>query len=290
METVTAYKYCERIAKNHYENFPVASFLVPKAKRKYIYAIYSFAREADDIADSNSMTQREKLNLLDEYENILKNDITEYESIKYDAIFTAIKDTLIELKIPVNELTNLLKAFKFDVRNEIHEDFKSLLDYSENSANPIGHLMLYVNGFNPELNKKHFELSDKICTALQLTNFWQDISQDLKTGRIYIPRQFMKEFNYTYEDLKIRLYNENFRKMIEELCKRTMQLYKEGKELVNMLEGRLKFELKAIYFGGTGVLKKIEEIDFDVLNYRVKFTNLEKIFLFIKSFLCKVKR
>lgn len=289
METKIAYKYCERIAKNHYENFPVASLLIPKRKRKYIYAIYSFAREADDIADSNSITQNEKMSLLDEYENILKNDINEYENIKYEAIFTAIKDTLEKLNIPVDEMVKLLKAFKFDVKNEIHEDFKSLLEYSENSANPIGHLVLYVNGFNPDLNKKHFELSDKICTALQLTNFWQDVSQDLKSGRIYIPRQFTKEYSYSFEDLKMRLYNENFRNMMKDLCNKTMQLYKEGKELINLLEGRTKFELKAIYFGGTGVLKRIQEIDFDVINYRVKFTNLEKIFLFLKSFLCKVK-
>lgn len=289
MDIAVAYKYCERIAKNHYENFPVASFLIPKEKRKYIYAIYSFAREADDIADSDSLSQTEKIFLLNDYEKLLQDNVTEYVSTKYDAIFTSLKDTIKNLKIPEIELVKLLKAFRFDVYNELHPDFKSLLDYSENSADPIGRLMLYVNGFNPSEHKKHFELSDKICTALQLTNFWQDISRDLKTGRIYIPLQFMNEYNYTLDDLKMRKYNDNFRSMVNDLCLKTMQLYEDGSDLLNLLEGRLKYELKAIYLGGTGVLKKIKKIDFDVINYRVKFTDLEKVFLLFKSFLCRVK-
>lgn len=289
METDVAYKYCERIARNHYENFPVASFLIPKEKRKYIYAIYSFAREADDIADSDSFSQNEKLLLLDEYENLLTGTETIFENMKYEAIFTSIKDTLAKLQIPEQELLKLLKAFKFDVYNKLHKDFESLLSYSENSANPIGRLMLYVNGYNPVLHKKYFDLSDKICTALQLTNFWQDVSVDLSMGRIYIPTQFMNAYNYSPEKLQMRLDNGNFRNMIKDLCEKTMQLYDEGKELSNLLDGRLKYELKAIYFGGTGVLKKIKEIDFDVLNYRVKFTDIEKVFLLLNSFLCKVK-
>ena len=289
MDITIAYKYCERIAKNHYENFPVASFLIPKAKRKYIYAIYSFAREADDIADSDSLTQNEKIILLNDYEKLLKGSVTEYASMKYDAIFTSIKDTIENLKIPEIELIKLLNAFRFDVYNELHPDFKSLLEYSDNSANPIGHLMLYVNGFNPSEHKKHFELSDKICTALQLVNFWQDVSRDLKTGRIYIPINIMNKYGYTLDDLKMRINNDNFRNIIKELCGKTSQLFEDGRELLNLLEGRLKYELKAIYLGGTGVLKKIKKIDFDVINYRVKFTDLEKVFLLINSFSCKVK-
>ncbi len=289
MDITVAYKYCERIAKNHYENFPVASFLIPKEKRKYIYAIYSFAREADDIADSDSLSQTEKIFLLNDYEKLLKDNVTEYVSTKYDAIFTSLKDTIENLKIPEIELIKLLNAFRFDVYNELHPDFKSLLDYSENSANPIGRLMLYINGFNPSEHKKHFELSDKICTALQLTNFWQDVSRDLKTGRIYIPINIMNKYDYTLDDLKIRKYNDNFRSMVNDLCVKTMQLYEDGSDLLNMLEGRLKYEIKAIYLGGTGVLKKIKEIDFDVINYRVKFNDLEKVFLLFKSFLCRVK-
>jgi phytoene synthase len=289
MDITVAYKYCERIAKNHYENFPVASFLIPKEKRKFIYAIYSFAREADDIADSDSLSQTEKIFLLNDYEKLLKDNVTEYVSTKYDAIFTSLKDTIENLKIPEIELIKLLNAFRFDVYNELHPDFKSLLDYSENSANPIGRLMLYINGFNPSEHKKHFELSDKICTALQLTNFWQDVSRDLKTGRIYIPINIMNKYDYTLDDLKIRKYNDNFRSMVNDLCVKTMQLYEDGSDLLNMLEGRLKYEIKAIYLGGTGVLKKIKEIDFDVINYRVKFNDLEKVFLLFKSFLCRVK-
>lgn len=288
MDISIAYKYCERIAKNHYENFPVASFLIPKEKRKYIYTIYSFAREADDIADSDSLTQTEKISLLNEYEKLLTGNVSEYANAKYDAIFTSIKDTTERLKIPEIELIKLLKAFRFDVYNELHPDFQSLLNYSENSANPIGRLMLYVNGYNSKEHGKHFELSDKICSALQLTNFWQDVSRDLKTGRIYIPVQWMKKYNYTITDLTMRKYNENFRNMMKDLCEKTSALFEDGSELLNLIEGRLKYELKAIYFGGTGVLKKIKEIDFDVINYRVKFTGLEKVFLLFKSFLCRV--
>jgi len=289
MDITVAYKYCERIAKNHYENFPVASFLIPKKKRKYIYAIYSFAREADDIADSDSLSQNEKLTALDVYESYLTSNVTGNMSKKYEAIFTAIKDTLEELKIPKEELIKLLTAFKFDVHNKLHNDFNSLLEYSANSANPIGRLMLYVNGFNPFQHGKYFELSDKICSALQLTNFWQDVSRDLKTGRIYIPVEFMDKYKYSVEELRMRIDNDNFRKMMMDLSGKTSKLFEEGRELISLLEGRLKYELKAIYLGGTGILKKIKEIDFDVLKYRVKFTDVEKLFLLLNSFLCKVK-
>lgn len=282
-----AYSYCKNLAKKHYENFPVGSLLIPSDKRKYIYSIYAFARTADDIADSDILSQAEKLKLLNEYENELTNLELNKSSPGNDDIrniFAALSNTIKELNIPIQEFRDLLTAFKQDAVKERYDDFDELLNYSHYSADPIGHLVLYVFGYNQVKDKKCFEYSEKVCTALQLTNFWQDVSVDLKIGRIYIPGNTMKEFNYNEKMLFDKTENNDFRKVMNNLSERTKILFDEGSKITELVRGRLKYELKATIAGGMEILRKIEKINYNVLSQRVTISKTDKIKILGKIF------
>lgn len=282
-----AYKYCEEVATSHYENFPVGSLLIPKKKRKFIYSIYAYARYADDISDSVKYSSIEKLNRLNEIEDELTKIENGYldnliSGTKY--IFIALYNTINELKIPVEQLRDLLTAFKQDAVKQSYETVEELLEYSHYSANPVGRMVLYIFGFNPKFDKKIFERSDKICTALQLTNFWQDVSVDLNMKRIYIPLETMKEYDYDENLLFQKIENDDFRKIIKSLVIKTKKMFNEGKEIINMLTGRLKLEIKAIIAGGEEILNKIESINYNVLSKRVDINNFDKLKLLRKVF------
>lgn len=282
-----AYSYCKNLAKKHYENFPVGSLLIPSDKRKYIYSIYAFARTADDIADSDILSQAEKLKLLIDYENELTNIELNKSNPGNDDIrniFAALSNTIKELNIPVKEFRDLLTAFKQDAVKQRYDDFDELLNYSHYSADPIGHLVLYVFGYNQVKDKKCFEYSDKICTALQLTNFWQDVSVDLKFGRIYIPQNTMKDFNYNEIKLFDKTENGDFRKIISHLSERTKILFEDGKKITDYIDGRLKYELKATIAGGLEILRKIEKINYNVLSQRVTISKINKLKILVKIF------
>ncbi len=282
--TKSSYKYCEKIAKEHYENFPVASFLIPKEKRRYIYSIYAFARAADDFADELDIEggKEKRLVLLDEWGQKLADC---YKGKAYSPIFIALKETIEECNIPIEPLESLLKAFKQDVIKTRYEDFQEVLDYCSNSANPIGRLVLMIFGIKEE---EMFKLSDSICTALQLTNFWQDVAIDLEKNRIYIPRKDMVENDVTEEQLFDKRTDINFKKLVQELTVRTERIFSEGKELINWIKSdeklnKLGKELKLTWFGGNMILKKIKDIDYDVLNNRPKLTIFNKITLLLRT-------
>ncbi|MEP7145483.1 MAG: squalene synthase HpnC [bacterium] len=278
-----AYRFCKEIAVSHYENFPVGSLLIPSSKRKYIYSLYAFARHADDIADSDKYTEDEKIYLLNnletELDKIQSNDL---KSLLHgnQNIFYALSHTISTLEIPIQEFRNLLTAFRQDSVKQKYENFDELIDYSSLSANPIGHLVLYVFGYDQERNKIIFNYSDKICTALQLTNFWQDVSVDLKINRVYIPEKIMKVFGYSGNMLNEKIQNDNFRKVIKHLVEKTRFIFEEGKEITDHLNGRLRLELKATIAGGMEILNKIEKINFNVLNVRVSINTIDKLKLF----------
>ncbi len=274
-----AYRKCKEIALKHYENFPVGSLLFPKKSRKYIYSIYAFARIADDIADSDKFDGNEKLERLNEMWSRL--ELIENKKDISDEIFFALSDTINTLNIPVKEFKDLLTAFKQDAVKQRYESFEELIEYSKHSANPIGHLVLYVSGYK---DRAMFDLSDRICTALQLANFWQDISIDLKIDRIYIPKEEMEKNNYSYEMLYERIENNDFIKLMKSLVNKTKLIFESGKELEEKLEGRLKFEFRTIYRGGMEILRKIEEINYCVLKKRVHISNKDKIGLLLKIF------
>lgn len=279
-ELVHAYNFCKEIAVGHYENFPVGSLLIPANKRNYIYSIYAFARTADDIADSGILKSNEKIRLLNEYDEELdKISRKDLQSLRKDSkqIFIALSNTIDKVKFPEKELRDLLTAFKMDSVKQTHQSFDDLLEYSSYSANPVGHLVLYVFGFDPEKNKQTFEYSDKICTALQLTNFWQDVKRDLDIGRVYLPVNVMKDFNYDLKMLNEKIENDDFRRMIKSLVDKTKAIFDEGKDIVKDTSGRLRLELKATIAGGNEILNKIGKLNYNVLSERVKINNIDKI-------------
>ena len=280
----SSFKYCEEIAKGHYENFPVASLLLPKNKRKYVYAIYAFARAADDFADEPDILggDEKRLALLNEWNDKL---VAAYNGKAVDPVFIALRKTVEDNNIPIEPLENLLKAFKQDVVKSRYETFDEVLDYCTNSANPVGRLVLMIFGCHDE---EFFKYSDKICTALQLTNFWQDVEIDLQKDRVYLPGEDLAKFGYSYNELSVKQYNNKFRELLSFEVQRTQNIFDEGKKLIDMCAkdvnlNKLSKELKLTWLGGTEILKKIQEIDFDVFTKRPKISNIDKFKIFFKS-------
>jgi len=278
----SAYKYCEKFTKEHYENFPVASLMFPKEKRNYIYAIYTFARMADDIADSQFLNQKEKLEKLSKFEYYLNNDgLPEEENMKL--MITALRHTIKTKNLGKEDFMNLLTAFKQDSVNSCYKTYDEILKYSSYSANPVGRLVLKLSGFDIKKDSDLFYYSDKICTALQLINFWQDVSRDIIINRVYIPKEIMEMNSYTYTDLYNHVQDGRYRRIVSKLVNETEKILYQGRNLSKMLKGMLKYEFKAIYNSGKIILKKIRKIEFNTLNKRVKLHNKDKILILIKS-------
>ena len=280
----SSFKYCEDIAKGHYENFPVASLLLPKDKRKYVYAIYAFARAADDFADEEGIEggAPKRVALLDEWNQKLKDC---YNGKAYDPIFIALGKTVQDCRIPIKPLEDLLSAFKQDVVKSRYNTFDEVLDYCTRSANPVGRLVLMIFGCHDD---EFFKYSDKICTALQLTNFWQDVEVDLRKDRIYLPEEDIKQFGYSYRQLEMKQDNENFRALMKYEAERTQAIFDEGKKLIEMTAGnadtmKLSKELKLTWLGGTTILAKLKEIDYNVLNQRPTISAFDKLRIFLGS-------
>ncbi len=264
-----AFRYCTILARKHYENFPVGSWIVPKDKRKYIHAVYAFARTADDFADEGHYADEERLNLLDLWEEqlILASDTS-------DPFFTLLHETIEKFSIPVELFKDLLKAFRMDIKIKRYATKKDLLEYCRYSANPVGRIVLYIFDYkDPVLHS----LSDHICTALQLTNFWQDIRIDLLKGRIYIPLEDMEYSGYGEEDLKKHVVNDAFTRLLSEEIAFTRDLFMKGHPLCDKVKGRLSFELKAIWAGGMKILEKIEKNGYDVFHKRPVITLRDKV-------------
>ena len=272
-----AFQFCERLAHDHYENFPVASFLVPKEKRPHVYAIYSFARIADDYADEPGLTTAERVDSIAEWEEQLLNA---YRGHAHHPVFVALRETVDHFDIPIELFQRLLKAFRSDVTTHRYESFEDVLEYCGNSANPIGRLMLLLFNYRSETR---MELSDSICTALQLTNFWQDVAVDLKKDRVYIPLEDIREFGYSEEELLARHCSQAFKDLMCYQVERTEQMFQEGTPLLSDVGSDLRMELKLTWNGGKRILKKIEQQDFDVLARRPSLSRLDKTSILFSS-------
>ncbi len=277
-ELEKAYKDALVYAKTHYENFPVVSFLVPKHLRKHVAIIYWFARTADDIADEGHIAYKERLEKLDHFESRLNellkgNFINRFEL----ALFSTIKERQLTARL----FFNLLKAFKQDLTKKRYSTFGQLLEYCDNSANPVGRLILELSGIR---DGKAFYLSDKICTALQLTNFWQDTTIDFKKDRVYYPAEDMRKFGVEEKSFELKENNLNFKELVRYNVERTFKLFEEGKGLIGYLSGKLKYEIKWTILGGEEVLRKIEKNDYNVLRARPSLSKKDFSILFLKSF------
>jgi len=267
------------LTKNHYENFPVASFLIPKALREEIAIIYWFARTADDLADEgddNNAERLEKLNLFEkEFQLSLENKSN-------NQLFKQLSKTIKNNNLSSTYFLNLLSAFKQDVIKKRYENFDEILDYCKLSANPVGRILLELFKVNEEEAKI---CSDKICTALQLTNFYQDTLIDYNKGRIYYPVDEMKLFNVTELMLELKENNPNIKALVKHNIDRTQFLFDEGKNLLQYLSGRFLYEIKWTIAGGEKILSKIRKNNYDVFSKRSKLSKIDFITLFVKSIL-----
>ena len=257
----TAYEECGRLAASHYENFPVASLLLPKEDRPHVAALYAFARTADDFVDEERF-EGKRHTLLALWEKGLKAAV---RGEKAPLILQAFAHTLKVIHIPITLPLALLKAYRMDLTVKRYSTWKDLLFYCRHSADPVGRMVLYISGVREE---KLHRYSDFICTGLQLINFWQDTRTDLGRGRIYYPKSELKKAGVSEKELLALRDSPAFRKLARNVVDFTGSYFQKGFPLLDSVSGRLKLELRATCLGGRGILNKIRRMDYNVLQYR----------------------
>lgn len=275
----SAYKQALDFAGSHYENFPVISFLIPRNLRKHIAIIYQFARNADDFADEGNLTPEIRIKKLNGFE---KDFIEALKGNYKNYFWEALENTIGIFNLTPQYFSDLLTAFKQDVTQHSYETKHDLMNYCKYSANPVGRIILEF--FNIR-DTESFEYSDAICTALQLTNFYQDISIDYLKDRIYIPKEDMRKFGVTGKIFELKENNSNFKKLLNYEIAETEKLFRKGKKLLNRLPLRLKYEIIWTILGGEKILQKIEKINCNVLNLRPTLTKKDFIEIFFRSFI-----
>ena len=253
-----AYAACLRIAEAHYENFPVASRLVSASLRPHVAAVYAFARGADDIADEPGRTPKERLALLDDWGDRLRRPPD-------TPVFEALADTRDRFQLPIELFDDLLSAFKQDVHKTRYETWDEVFDYCRRSANPVGRLVLRLAMVRRDDADRW---SDAVCTALQLTNFWQDLAIDWQRGRLYVPREVWAAETADPMDLDRRRVSPAWQRALEECARVTAALFTRGRPVCDVVSGRLRYELRATWLGGTRVLQKTRDVEFDVFGCR----------------------
>ncbi|HQU71488.1 MAG TPA: squalene synthase HpnC [Calditrichia bacterium] len=258
-ELSEAYQHCKALTTAHYENFPVASVLLPRRVRHHIYPIYAFARHADDLADESA-----DLNALRNWRTALHACLNQPSE---NPIFLALANTIRECQLPVSLFDDLLDAFERDLHQNRYADLADLESYCRCSANPVGRLILLLHGYQDE---QRFVFSDHICTALQWTNFWQDVKVDIAKNRIYIPQNLLRRYQVEESEFSGRTISGDFRLMMQVLVARTREKFRLGTPLLKGLSLRLRWELALTIRGGLAILDKIEALDFNVLAERPK--------------------
>ena len=267
-----------RVTKAHYENFPVISFLLPVEIRKDVAIVYWFARTADDYADEGNFDASDKIKKIMAFENRLNYLLNNEPGNNFEA---ALKNTIISKNLSHINFFNLLRAFKQDVIKNRYANFNEVLDYCSCSANPVGRIILQLLNIGDE---RAIYLSDKICTALQLTNFIQDTEIDFGKGRIYYPRDEMDKFGVSEAEFEMKKNNLNLKLLIEFSVCRIQSLFDEGKGLLEFLSGRFKYEIDWTIKGGEEILNKIRGADFDIFKRRPVLTKTDHLKNLFKSF------
>jgi squalene synthase HpnC len=273
-----AFRECERIALTHYENFTLGSRLLPRRLRRHIAAIYAFARTADDFADEDPDRER-ALRSLAAWERELEAC---FAGRPRHPIFVALAETVREFAIPIEPFRRLLTAFRMDVEFRGFATFEDLLHYCAHSANPVGHLVLYLFGYGDAARQA---CADDICTALQLTNFWQDLAIDLDKGRVYLPREDLTRFAYGADDLRRHAVTPAFRALMAFQCARARDLFQRGLPLATMLERGPEREVRLFAAGGLAILDRLQQVDYDVFSARPTLSRWAKIALVARAFL-----
>jgi squalene synthase HpnC len=270
-ELIRAYAYCERLARSHYENFPVASRLLPARMRPHIAAIYAFARLADDMADEGDRPPADRLADLDAWDACLNAAAlgAVERGEPHSEVFLALRHTIEACGLPVQLFHDLVSAFRQDVTTTRYATWDDLMDYCRRSANPVGRLVLRVAGYDrADLDAS----SDAVCTALQLTNFWQDLEVDWRKGRVYVPGSVLASASASTDDLTARRITTEWRTALDEVTARTRALFASGRAVCDAVGGRLGLELRATWIGGSRTLDKLEASGFDVFTRRPTLT------------------
>lgn len=269
--------YCSRLARTHYENFTVASLLLPRRLLPHFHAIYAYCRWADDLGDETGGGQ-EALDLLEWWRQEL---MACYERRPRHPVMVALAATIDRFRIPPKPFLDLLLAFEQDQRVKRYQTFEELLGYCQNSANPVGHLVLYLS---EAYDLERARLSDCVCTGLQLANFWQDVARDFDIGRVYLPAEDRQRFGYSDVDLESRHCTREFVELMRFEVERTRDFFQRGLPLVEQVPIDVRLDIELFIQGGLAILSKIERLGFDVWKTRPALSKAEKALLFGKVF------
>jgi squalene synthase HpnC len=264
--------YCARLARTHYENFSVATLLLPRRLVAHFHNIYAYCRWADDLGDEIGGGQR-ALDLLRWWrEELLRC----YAGPPRHPVMIALRGTIQRFHIPPTPFLELLLAFEQDQVVKRYNTYEQVLSYCRYSANPVGHLVLYVCECHSEGNAR---LSDAICTGLQLANFWQDVARDLDIGRVYLPDEDRRRFGYTDADLEARRFTPAFAALMRFEVERARKLFEEGRPLVSLVPDEVQTDIDLFAQGGLSILRKIEAIGYNVWQRRPVLGKWEKLAL-----------
>lgn len=264
--------YCRRLARTHYENFQVASWLLPRRLRPHFYAVYAYCRWADDLADETGDPAR-GLELLDWWHAQLDDC---YAGSARHPVFVALAATIEEFRIPQQPFSDLLDAFRQDQRIARYETFDDVLAYCRRSADPVGRIVLYLGRACDERRAAH---ADQICTGLQLANFCQDVAADWDRGRIYIPLDACRRFSFREEDFARRITTDAFRRLLAWYVGEAESRLRAGLPLVDLLPGKLRGDVWLFANGGLKILERIRAIDFDVWGARPRVSRIDRLML-----------
>lgn len=265
-----AERYCRSLAMGHYENFPIASVLLPRRTRQHLFNIYAYCRWADDLGDEAGSPDR-ACELLAWWRSELEAC---YAGRVTHPVFVALQPTISRFDLPITLFADLLSAFEQDQRVTRYEDFARLVDYCRRSANPVGRLVLAVF---EQASDENIRDSDSVCTGLQLANFWQDVSRDLDLGRIYLPLEDLHRFGYGQEQLQLRETNEAFQEMMRFEVARAREFLLAGRPLAERLSGRLGLSIELFAGGGLRILERIETMGYRVLERRPVVTKFDML-------------
>jgi squalene synthase HpnC len=271
-----AREYCARLAGTHYENFSVASWFLPRRLRQHFFNLYAYCRISDDLGDEVG-DPAASLELLDQWQ--LELDAC-YDGTPKHPVFVALAETVRNFDIPKHEFSDLLRAFRQDQTVTRFETFNDVLAYCRYSANPVGHLVLYLCGYrDPERQ----QLSDLTCTALQLANFWQDVSVDYEKGRIYLPLEDLRRFNVSAHDIADKQNTPAFCAMMEFEVQRARDWFRQGRPLVGKVDSELAIDLDLFSRGGQEILNAIERQNYAVLGNRPAISKPRKLALVARA-------
>jgi squalene synthase HpnC len=273
-----ASRFCMRLARSHYENFTVLSWLAPREMRRHLATLYAYCRTADDLGDE---APGDRLALLDRFESELD---AAFASRARHPVLVALQESIARFDLPREPFARLIEANRIDQRCTPFATFDELRRYCERSASPVGRLVLMLYGHRDE---ERFALSDATCTALQLANFWQDVKRDAAVGRVYVPEDEMAEFGITRSDLQAGHASANLKDLMRFQVDRARSYFRAGLPLIDRVRGHLRVDLALFSLGGLAILRKIERQGYDPLSRRPTLSGAEKVGLGLSALLSK---